>query len=120
MNEKDFKPGLYRHYKGGLYLALMLVHHHQTRELMVVYASLQYAQENGMVPHSVRPFKSPLPGDDSWTDIVTPEGKLIVTQHDRERMSTEAFEALVQRVVGAGPWVYRFTYIGQEGPCPAA
>ena len=59
---EDFKPGRYRHYKGGEYVALQLVHHHETRALMVLYLSLEYGTFN------VREYA--VPGRDSWTDIV--------------------------------------------------
>lgn len=36
---QEFKPGVYQHYRGGLYTAVMLVTHHQTRLPMVVYFS---------------------------------------------------------------------------------
>jgi hypothetical protein len=60
-----FKPGLYRHYKGGLYSALFLVTHHETREPMVVYVSHTYG---GLNVRPLKPTKSDL---DSWTDWVT-------------------------------------------------
>jgi len=57
-----FRPGLYEHYKGGRYLALMLVEHHETREPYVVYTSLGHGTVN------IRPWAKP--GEDSWTDMV--------------------------------------------------
>jgi hypothetical protein len=42
----DFKPGVYEHYKGGLYRALFLVEHHETRQPMVVYVSLLHGTVN--------------------------------------------------------------------------
>lgn len=61
---EDFRPGLYRHYKGGMYNAICLVTHHGTREPMVLYVSLTYGGVN------VRPLK-PMEGDqDSWTDFI--------------------------------------------------
>ena len=35
----NFKLGVYEHYKGGRYTALMVVRHHDTGKPMVVYAS---------------------------------------------------------------------------------
>lgn len=58
----DFKPGLYQHYTGDLYRALMLVNHHETREHMVVYVSLKHGSSN------VREYATE--GKDSWTDVV--------------------------------------------------
>lgn len=37
MTEPDFKPGLYRHFKGGTYEALRLVRHSETEEWLVLY-----------------------------------------------------------------------------------
>ena len=36
----DFKPGLYRHYKGGLYRALFLATDEATKQPHVVYVAL--------------------------------------------------------------------------------
>jgi hypothetical protein len=66
----EFKPGVYEHYKGGRYRALMLVDHHETREKMVVYVSLSYGTVN------VRELNQPPPQPlgrravDAWTDSV--------------------------------------------------
>lgn len=38
----EFKPGLYRHYKGGFYRALFLASHHETEQQFVVYVPLEY------------------------------------------------------------------------------
>lgn len=61
-DSSKFKPGLWRHYKGGMYVALYLVHHHETRSLMVVYVSMTLGSIN------VREWATP--GADSWTDVV--------------------------------------------------
>jgi len=55
-------PGHYRHYKGGEYLALHLVHHHDTRELAVVYYCPTHKTLN------VREYNTK--GADSWCDLV--------------------------------------------------
>jgi len=34
------RPGIYRHYKGGLYRVLFLARHSETEEAMVVYQAL--------------------------------------------------------------------------------
>jgi hypothetical protein len=63
---ETFKPGIYRHYKGGLYRALCLVEHHESRQEYVVYVCL----EKGTV--NIRPLNGGLPNDpDGWTDIIT-------------------------------------------------
>lgn len=58
----DFMPGIYKHYKGGLYRAMHLAEHHETRAPMVVYLSLDKGTFN------VRPWAKL--GEDSWTDQV--------------------------------------------------
>ena len=66
-----FKPGLYRHYKGGLYTAVCLVTHHETRRPMVLYVSHTYGGTN------VRPLAG-WPGDqDAWLGYVRHEGDLV-------------------------------------------
>ena len=40
MNHADFKPGVYRHYKGEHYLALGLARADETDEIVVVYTRL--------------------------------------------------------------------------------
>jgi len=69
MSKPSFQPGVYKHYRGGLYRALFLACDHETQELVVVYVPLQ--------PHDpsqpqIRPLATP--GKDSWTDKV--KGKL--------------------------------------------
>lgn len=63
MSDASFKPGLYEHYKGGLYVALGLVTHHHTRKPMVVYVSCKYGTTN------VRPLEGWDRDEDGWTDI---------------------------------------------------
>lgn len=65
MNEhqdpKNFKPGIYKHYKRpGNYIALCLSSHHDTDELFVVYV----CGETGRV----RMREWATPGKDSWSD----------------------------------------------------
>ena len=51
MNPTEFKPGVYRHYKGAHYLALGLAREDETEELVVVYVRL-YARAG--LPMSTR------------------------------------------------------------------
>jgi uncharacterized protein DUF1653 len=73
----EFRPGLYKHYKGPLYYALGLVTHHDTRNPMVVY----FSQEKEIV--TVRPLRGweiasnptsaaglPIADTDGWLDRV--------------------------------------------------
>lgn len=48
------RPGIYRHYKGNLYVVLMVARHTETNEDMVVYVPL-YVHENGGNPIQTRP-----------------------------------------------------------------
>lgn len=60
----EFSTGLYRHYKGGLYTAIALVTHHETRKPMVLYVSHTFGGMN------VRPLHG-WEGDlDGWADVV--------------------------------------------------
>ena len=58
----DFKPGLYKHYRGGFYTALFLVAHHETREPMVIYTSHTYGGVNA------RPLHGWSGDSDGWND----------------------------------------------------
>jgi len=60
----DFKPGLYKHYRGGLYSAICLVTHHETRHPMVLYVSHTYGGMN------VRPLRGWVGDGDGWLDEV--------------------------------------------------
>lgn len=60
----SFRPGLYRHYKGGLYIALFLCSHHETGETFVAYVSQEHLDSG------VRLREWCSPGKDSWTDDV--------------------------------------------------
>lgn len=40
MNLADFRPGVYRHYKGNYYLALGIAREDETNETVVVYTRL--------------------------------------------------------------------------------
>lgn len=63
-NAREFRFGLWRHYKGGVYHAITLVIHHETRRPMVLYESYTYGGTN------VRPLVG-WPGDfDGWLDEI--------------------------------------------------
>jgi hypothetical protein len=49
--EEDFRPGVYRHYKGNYYLALGLAREDETNQTVVVYTRL-YPREG--LPMSTR------------------------------------------------------------------
>lgn len=58
---KDFKPGVYRHYKGRHYLALGLAREDETNETVVVYTRL-YPREG--LPMSTRRLAV-------WNELIT-------------------------------------------------
>jgi len=63
-----FRPGLYAHFRHGIYTATKLVTHHDCRRPMVIYVSHTYGGEN------VRPLR-PWPTDpDGWNDVVDVQG----------------------------------------------
>lgn len=71
MEDSNWRPGLYRHYKGGYYLAFCVARLSEHRsEEVVVYYSLNASQV------WVRPYSRPmLEGDDCWLDdVVWPDG----------------------------------------------
>lgn len=61
MQPEDFRPGVYRHYKGNHYLALGLAREDETEELVVVYVRL-YARAG--LPMSTRKLRV-------WNEAVT-------------------------------------------------
>lgn len=62
MEASDFKPGRYRHFKGGEYELLYLAKHSETREELVVYRAL-YGEQGIWV----RPKKM-------WNEMVERDG----------------------------------------------
>lgn len=44
--QRAFTPGVYRHFKGGMYLALMLAKDSESEEDVVVYIPLYYKEES--------------------------------------------------------------------------
>lgn len=60
MNPRDFKSGVYQHYKGNHYLALGLAREDETEELVVVYIRL-YARDG--MPMSTRKLRL-------WNELV--------------------------------------------------
>jgi hypothetical protein len=61
MRSADFRPGVYRHYKGNHYLALGLAREDETNETVVVYTRL-YPREG--LPMSTRRLSV-------WNEAVT-------------------------------------------------
>ena len=53
----QFKPGIYRHYKGKKYLALGVAKHSETLEELVVYISLYENETSQIWVRPLRMFK---------------------------------------------------------------
>lgn len=64
LDQGTIEPGLYRHYKGGLYKVLGAARHSETLEMLVVYEAL-YKNDLGQL--WVRPLKM-------FKDTVQPNG----------------------------------------------
>ena len=70
------KPGLWRHYDGGLYTVLGIVTHHETREPMVLYISHTYGGVNVRPVNGWRESRASSCQDpDGWLDQVLWHGK---------------------------------------------
>lgn len=67
MNERDFIPGVWRHYKGAEYLALGLAREDETDEIVVVYARL-YPRDG--LPMSTRRLSI-------WNQLIEHEGRRV-------------------------------------------
>jgi hypothetical protein len=65
-------PGLYRHYRGGLYLVLLVAEtHNHNGDLDVVYASMERGAWR------TRPANRDSRNEDSWNDTVEwPDGQM--------------------------------------------
>lgn len=87
VSNEEVRPGLWRHYKGGLYTVIGTVTHHETRMPMVLYVSHTYGGVNVRPVHGweMDPAKANDPQDvDGWLDDVTirigPQGTLVSEQ----------------------------------------
>lgn len=62
---ETFRPGIYRHYKGGLYRALFLARDHETQWPVVVYVPLQVANAFCEFP-SPPQIRNLVDGPEAW------------------------------------------------------
>lgn len=62
---REILPGLYRHYKGGLYLVLFTAEtHNHNGDIDVIYISLKHGKA------CTRPLKQDSRKEDSWLDLI--------------------------------------------------
>jgi hypothetical protein len=97
-----FKPGLYRHYKGGMYTALAIVTHHDRHMPMVLYVSHTYGG------HKVRPLVGWEGDPDGWNDWVDFDGK---------RVSRFVFVGVLPSNVPVAERKHHESQDGLDGPC---
>lgn len=81
------KPGIYRHYKGGLYTVFGLVTHHETRQRMVLYVSLTTGT------FTVRPLVGTKQDPDGFNDVFPLERLDPETREDAVREARRHQEA---------------------------
>ena len=62
--KEEVRPGLYKHYRGGLYTVLFVAEHHETRAPQVVYVCHELHSLN------VRPVRGTPDDPDGWLDEV--------------------------------------------------
>lgn len=99
LSEKEFRPGVYQHYKGGFYRALFLAKEEERSKedlgpfFVVVYVSLAH----GTI------WTRPLNEDQRWYDPPRPPSAWtdLVTWTDPNGFQTKR---------------YRFEYVGEEAP----
>ncbi|NGY04192.1 DUF1653 domain-containing protein [Solimonas terrae] len=80
MQSPDFRPGVYRHYKGQHYLALGLARADENDEIVVVYTRL-YVREG--LPMSTRRLAV-------WNEVVSTGGGVSVPRFEYVGHSTPA------------------------------
>lgn len=80
--EERVEPGVYRHYRGGLYRVLFTALHHESRRAMVVYVSMTHGSIN------VRPMRGTASDPDGFLDEVRGEGTFL--GDGRARFTREA------------------------------
>ena len=95
-NSNEFKPGLYRHFKGGLYQVLFSAQtHNHNGDVDVVYYSLTHRT------WCTRPLRRDSRDEDSWLDwIQWPGGSLGVSRFVPEewyQSQSEEFRRLCEK-----------------------
>lgn len=61
--EQEFRPGIYRHFKGNEYRLICTAQHSETRELLVVYQALYGERGTWVRPAAM------------WNEIIERDGK---------------------------------------------
>lgn len=81
MSGEPFLTGVYRHYRGGLFTAIGLATHHETRAPMVIYVEHATGEVN---VRPLRPVRFTREGNhqllvdpDAWIDFVEHEGSRV-------------------------------------------
>jgi hypothetical protein len=82
----NIEPGVYRHYKGELYVVLGVARHHETGIQYVVYHPIKPHGEEKRLRVNIRPV-TPQPNDpDSWTTEIPP-GPMTRDKKPRQRFT---------------------------------
>ena len=88
------RPGLYRHFKGGEYLVLDVAQHSETKELLVVYSSLDDPATIWVRP--VTMFSEVVDGPTGASPRFTPTGNRFSAFLHRVRVRVRASFALAR------------------------
>lgn len=82
------RPGVYRHYKGGLYVVVGFARHHETGVEMVVYHPMEPHDAGDPLRWNVRPVIGHYGDEDGWDTPIE------LTTGGGERKSVERFTFL--------------------------
>jgi hypothetical protein len=78
------RPGVYRHYKGGLYVVIGTARHHETGREFVVYHAMEPHGDESVISWNVRPVTGQYGDEDGWnTQIQLTTGGGVFKSVDR-------------------------------------